>query len=343
MDERQREDAPRRVTLQEVAARAGYSVATVSKVLNLRPDVSEHTRQRVLGAAKALDYSPRAVRSNASIGVVEIVVDSIAHPCSSQILEGVIMAGAEAGVELSVHTNHLEVQKDAKWAREMVDRGRIGIIFITSAMPPPELPTTYPASSPVVVVDSLNGPRTDTVNIGATNWAGAFEAANHLIDLGHERMGFVGGPRISHSSQERYHGFRAALETAELELEPALRSWGAYTYDSGMDSATRQLQLRNPPTAIFAASDAIALGVIEGARSLSVSVPEELSIVGFDDTKLASWSSPPLTTIRQPLEAMGNMALQTVLQLHQRQTVDYKQIQLSTSLTVRGSTAAPAR
>lgn len=343
LGEKQPVTKARRATLSEVAARAGVSVGTVSKVLNLRPDVSEETRQRVMEAAKALDYSPTTFRSDVRDPVVDIVFDSIVNPYSTQILEGVIAAGTELGVDVVVRIIPRDAEDDAGWGREVRAKGRTGIIVVTSQMTSQHLRALARASVPLVVVDPINFGRPDIVSVGATNWAGGLEAAGHLIDLGHERVGFIGGPRASGSNQERYHGFRAALETAGLELDPALTSWGLFTYESGRDLAIKQLSLPHPPTAIFAGSDTIALGVIEAARSLDLAVPDQLSVVGFDDTRLASWSSPQLTTVRQPLEAMGRMALRTVLQLHDGQALDSKHIQLSTSLEVRDSTAAPAR
>ncbi|MFJ4027583.1 LacI family DNA-binding transcriptional regulator [Paenarthrobacter sp. NPDC089989] len=333
--------SPGRATLNEVAGLAGVSVSTVSKVLNLRHDVSEETRQRVMEAAKALEYSPTTFRSNSQIPAVDVVFDSITNPYSTQILEGVVAGATDKDVDVVVRIIPPGASEDAGWGREVRAKGRMGLIVVTSQMTSQHLRALARASVPLVVVDPINFARPDVVSVGATNWAGGLEAGKHLIDLGHQRMGFIGGPRTSGSNQERYHGFRAALESAGLELDPVLASWGTFTYESGIKWGSRQLQLDNPPTAIFAGSDTIALGVIEAARSLSLAVPDELSIVGFDDTQLASWSSPQLTTVRQPLEAMGRMALRTVLQLHKGDPLEFRHIQLSTSLEIRASTAAP--
>jgi LacI family transcriptional regulator len=329
----------KRVTLSEVASHAGVSIGTASKVLNLRADVSEATRQRVMSAAKSLDYTPTTFRSDMRERVVDIVFDSLVNPYSTQVLEGVIAASADFGVDVVVRIIGRDAEDDAGWGREVRAKGRTGIIVVTSQMTSAHLRALARASVPLVVVDPINLGRPDVVSVGATNWAGGLEAGNHLRGLGHERIGFIGGPRGSGSNQERYQGFRTALELSGADVDPVLVSWGQFTYESGRDLALKQLTHTDPPTGIFAGSDTIALGVIEAARSLGLSVPEKLSVVGFDDTRLATWASPQLTTIRQPLEAMGRMALRLVLQLRDGEPLDSQHVQLSTSLAVRNSTA----
>jgi LacI family transcriptional regulator len=328
-----------RVTLTQVAERAGVSTGTVSKVLNLRPDVSEETRVRVMEAARSLEYSPSTFRSDSHDPVVDIVFDSLVNPYSTQVLEGVIAAGTELGVDIVVRIIPRDDEDNAGWGREVRAKGRTGIIVVTSQMTSEHLRALARASVPLVVVDPINLGRPDVVSVGATNWAGGLEAGKHLLDLGHERIGFIGGPRGSGSNQERYHGFRAALENAGHDIDPAITLWGQFTYEAGRDLALQQLTLPDPPTAIFAGSDTIALGVIEAARSISLAVPDNLSVVGFDDTRLAMWSSPQLTTIQQPLEAMGRRALRVILQLRDGEELDSPHVQLSTSLVVRDSTA----
>ncbi|SEI14596.1 MULTISPECIES: LacI family DNA-binding transcriptional regulator [unclassified Leifsonia] len=328
-----------RVTLNEIAKQAGVSVGTVSKVMNRRPDVSEETRQRVMETAKVLDYAPTTFRVNTEDPVVDVVFDSLDNPYSTQVMEGIVHAGAEAGVDVVVRIIPKDNGNDVAWGREVRAKGRTGIIVVTSQMTSEHLRALARASVPLVVVDPINLGRPDVASVGATNWAGGLEAGRHLIDLGHERIGFIGGPRGSGSNQERYHGFRAALENAGLDVDPLITSFGLFTYESGRDLALVQLALPDPPTAIFAGSDTIALGVIEAARSRGLTVPDQLSVVGFDDTRVARWSSPQLTTVRQPLETMGRMALRVILQLQGHETLDSQHVQLSTSLVVRNSTA----
>jgi LacI family transcriptional regulator len=331
----------RRVTLAEVAKLAEVSVATASKVLNLRPDVSEDTRQRVMSAARSLEYAPTTFHANVREPIVDIVFDSLVNPYSTQILEGVVAAAADHGVDVVVRIIPRDAEDDAGWGREVRAKGRTGIIVVTSQMTSGHLRALARAAVPLVVVDPINLGRPDVVSVGATNWAGGLEAGTHLIELGHQRIGFIGGPRGSGSNQERFHGFRASLELAGIEIDPALTAWGQFTYESGRDLALRQLTLQQAPTAIFAGSDTVGLGILEAARSQGLSVPGDLSVIGFDDTRLATWSSPQLTTIRQPLEAMGRMALRVVLQLQHGEPLDSQHVQLSTSLVIRDSTARP--
>jgi LacI family transcriptional regulator len=291
-----------------------------------------------MAATRALDYAPTTSRALPSQTVVDIVFDSLVNPYSTQVLEGVIAAGAEHGVDIVVRIIPRDAHDDAGWGREVRAKGRNGIIVVTSHLTSEHIRALARASVPLVVVDPLNLGRSDIVSVGATNWAGGLEAGQHLLELGHERIGFIGGPRGSGSNQERFHGFRAALENAGIDLDPALISWGLFTYDSGRELAFTQLASERRPTAIFAGSDTIALGVLEAARSLDIPVPAQLSVVGFDDTRLALWSSPQLTTIHQPLDAMGRMALRVILQLGAGEPLVSPHVQLSTSLVVRGST-----
>ncbi len=166
-------------------------------------------------------------------------------------------------------------------------------------------------------------------------------AAQHLIDLGHSRIAFVGGPANTACSQARLHGYRAALENNGLPFDPALVSHGGFNHENGYERAERLLSLASPPTAVFTACDPIAFGVMQMARQRGLSVPDDLSVVGFDDTYVAGWSTPPLTTVHQPLQEMGRAAVRVLLALADGSAPDTHHVELATHLVVRSSTAAP--
>jgi LacI family transcriptional regulator len=260
------------------------------------------------------------------------------NPYFGEILAGVTEAGADAGISV-VLAPFLEAGR--AWARRLIDGGSQGAIIVTSALTGQHIDAFDNAGLTLVVIDPINLPKVDISSIGATNWAGGVSATEHLIGLGHIRIAFVGGPASTACSQARLHGYRAALENAGLPFDAALVSHGDFNYDNGFQRAGQLLGLRRPPTAVFAGCDPTAFGVMEAARLRGTSVPGDLSVVGFDDTYVAAWSSPPLTTIHQPLQEMGRAALRVLQNFAAGSAPDTHHVELATHLVVRSSTAPP--
>ena len=339
----------KRPTLATVASAAGVSMPTVSKVLNGRSDVSPDTRARVERVLREHQYVPprRSPRIPATARVVDLVFNDLLNPYSTELMHGVIEAGDEAGVDVAVgrfphRTDRGSREGAREWARRLVAADRAGIIVVTSELTIEQIAAFDEARLPLVVIDPMNLPRVDVVSVGATNWSGGFTATEHLVQLGHERIAFVGGSVRASCGQARLHGYLAALSTATIPVDPDLVCHGRFTYDTGYEQGLRLLRRAQPPTAIFAGCDPIAFGVIEAARERGLSVPTDLSVVGFDDTYTAAWSAPPLTTIRQPLQEMGRVALRTLVRLGAGQSLDSHHVELATRLIVRNSTAPPA-
>ena len=176
-------------------------------------------------------------------------------------------------------------------------------------------------------------------SVGSTNFAGGLAATQHLLSLGHRRIAYIGGPAAAACNQARLHGYRAAMEAEGVPVLPDYVQTGHFRYKYGLVAAATLLDLPEAPTAIFAGSDETALGVMEAARGRGLLIPEDLSIVGFDDTQLAPRASPPLTTVRQPLREMGRVALHTALRLAAGEKIDSHHVELATELVVRDSTA----
>ncbi len=156
-----------------------------------------------------------------------------------------------------------------------------------------------------MIVDPAGEPVHDTPSVGATNWSGGVAATRHLLGLGHRRIGVITGPEEILCSRARLDGYRAAMDAAGAPIDPALIRFGDFHVQSGVERARSMLGLPDPPTAIFAANDLMALGVYQAAREARLQIPEDLSVVGFDDLPVAGWVSPPLTTVRQPLAEMA--------------------------------------
>jgi len=335
-----------RATLAKVAASAGVSVATVSKVLNGRSDVAPATRVIVQDLLKQHAYvrssPPRP--DSAAPPTVEVAVDGALAAYSAEVLQGVVDAGATIGVAVVLTSQVWAVgsqwvDRPSVWARSLSASGRRGLISISSNLGAAQVAALNRARVPLVVVDPMNLPISSVVSVGSTNFAGGMTATQHLLDLGHRRIAYIGGPETAACNQARLHGYLAAMESADAPVPPGFTTTGLFEYESGAARAGQILDLPEPPTAIFAGSDEVALGVAEAARMRHLRVPQDISVIGFDGTQLARMAAPPLTTVRQPLREMGSLALRTLLRLASGETIESHHVELATTLIIRGSTA----
>lgn len=337
---------PRRATLSDVAAMSGVSKATVSKALNGRDDVAAETRERVLAAVADLDYRPTTSPETAARRAVAVAFDIPASPYILNVLQGVLASATDNRIDLltrlapdrTVRTQRA-IARD--WIAEQRAAGAIGVVGLTLSRPDALLDAAADASLPFVMVDPVDATHRRLVSVGSSNWAGARAAVDHLITLGHRRIAWIGGPEASMAARDRLHGYRAALDEAALEVDPALAISDQFDIEAGARHARTLLTMPSPPTAIMAADDEIAVGVLTAARELGVRVPQDLSVIGFDDTPQAPWTTPPLTTVHQHLEEMGRMAVQTVVAIAGGQRPVSRHVELATSLTIRETTAPP--
>ncbi len=335
-------------TLATIAASAGVSIATVSKVVNGRADVGAETRARVQSMLVHHDYAPRRTGSLPSAdqhATVELVLHGVLSSYFLEVLQGALDAGAEAGVSVavSVRPRPLDpgVERSAEWVRRLTRLGRSAIIDVVDDVRQGDLSALTRSRLPLVVIDPLNFPRRQIASVGATNFSGGVAAAQHLLDLGHTRIAYLGALADAASNQARAHGYQAALEASGVDVGDGYVRNGDYDYHSGLIGGAALLELPRRPTAVFATTDEIAAGLYEAARLAGLRVPEDLSVVGFDDTDVARLLSPPLTTVRQPLREMGRVALRTALRLAAGEQPDSHHVELATELVVRSSTAPP--
>jgi LacI family transcriptional regulator len=346
-----RPDVPQdgRATLATVAAAAGVSVATVSKVLNGRRDVAAATRGLVQDLLVEYDYVGRGADGvrravPTTRPTVELVYAGGLNAYSTEVLQGVLDAAAASGVAVvvSVRTpgqRRSETGRPAAWAGELAAAGRRAVIAVVDDLTAADLTALSRARLPLVVIDPVNLPTADVISVGSTNFAGGLAATQHLLGLGHRRIGYVGGAVTSVCNQARLGGYRAAMEGAAAPIPEGYVRFGRFLHADGLEQGAALLDLPHPPTAVFAGSDETAVGVVEAARARGLRVPEDLSVVGFDDTQIARLSSPALTTVRQPLQEMGKVALRTAMRLATDGEVDSHHVELATELVVRRSTA----
>lgn len=334
-----------RVTLDDVARHAGVSKGTVSKALNGRGDIAADTRRTVLRTVEELGYRPTTSRWEPErTRSLVAVVDVLESPYMVNVLQGVLVAATAAHVNLIVRLapdRAVRVTKAAAraWVTEQRDSGVVGIIGVTLAQPDAVLLAAAEHGLPFVMIDPVDTQDSRVVSIGSTNWAGGRSATEHLVELGHRRIAWIGGPTSSEAARERFHGHRAALDSAGLELDKSLVRHDWFAVDTGLNHARELLALPEPPTAVVAGDDEIAVGVLAAAQEAGIAVPEDLSVVGFDDTPQAMWTNPRLTSVHQPLIGFGRMAVETVLALADGVEPASRHVQLATTLTVRESTA----
>src|SRR5690606_741447 len=293
--------------LATIAASAGVSVATVSKVLNGRNDVAPATRSLVLSALRQHDYVASPPRRGPEVRTIELQFDADLNAYSREIIQGAVRAGGELGVSVVISIRRGR-ERTSKWARELAASGRRALIAVTSELTSAQLAALAEANLPLVVIDPLNLPRTRVTSVGSTNFAGGLAATPHLLALGHRRIAYLGGPATAACNQARLHGYRAAMEAEGAPVRQEYIQHRRFRYGDGVAAGSAFLALPEPPTAIFAGCDETAFGVMEAARGRGLRVPDDLSVVGFDDTQIARMASPPLTTVRQPLREMGGVA-----------------------------------
>jgi LacI family transcriptional regulator len=312
-------------------------------VLNGRADVAAQTRTLVEGLLKQHGYRRRASRRpTGRAALVDLVFNDLDNPWAVELIRGVEDVNHAAGVGTVLSAVHRRAEPTKQWLQNLRARASDGVIFVNSDLTTTVYTELQRLGIPIVVVDPVGGGGYDVPTVGATNWAGGRAATEHLTSIGHRRIALITGPKNLLCSRARLDGYRAALEEAGQVVDDTLIRQGDFNHESGFAAATELLALSERPTAIFASNDTMALGVFEAARRRGLRIPEDLSVVGFDDLPEARWSPPPLTTVRQPLAEMGALAARTVLGLAAGETGGLPRVELATELVVRESTAAPA-
>jgi len=331
-----------RATLAEVAALADVSISTVSKVLNGRTGVSEETRARIEALLQDHQYNRRSPGPNHA-PLIEVLCFEIASSWAAEAIAAIERLAREQGVGLVVSGTNDRQKPDLDWIEGVLNRRPVGVILIVSNLPEVQKRQLRARNIPFVMLDPAGQPTPDVPSIGSADWSGAYAATRHLIELGHREIAIVTGPEDMMAATARLSGFRAALESARISLRPEYVRRGEFHHSDGLTEGRALLSLPVPPTAIFASSDVQALGVYEAARALGVAIPSELSVVGFDDLKIARWAGPALTTIRVPIAEMAEQAVHVVLNLAQERAPAFSRVEMATTLVVRDSTDVPPR
>jgi DNA-binding LacI/PurR family transcriptional regulator len=327
------------VTIADVARHAGVSVPTVSKVVNGRSNVSPQTRQRVEEAIRTQGYLRRK-RLNGRNNIVELVFHRLASQWALDIIRGAQSLACAKGYAVVVSQAPDGRGPSMGWLDEVFARRSAAVISVSAEFSQQHREGLSARSIPLVVLDPAGEPVHDTPSVGATNWSGGYAAARHLLELGHRRVAAIGGPANLPCVRARLDGYRAALDAAGVPSDQVIRS-GEFLVQDGYLLARELLADPGRPTAVFTGNDLQAVGAYQAARQLGIRIPQELSVVGFDDLDLADWINPGLTTVRQPLREMAVAATELALCLAAGEVPARTRIEIATELVIRHSTAAP--
>jgi LacI family transcriptional regulator len=335
-----------RATIREIAELAGVSIATVSRVVNGREDVSPETRELVQRVVRERGYTAnRNARglSAGKTGLIGATVPMLHHAYFSYILAGAAEGLYEQDMRLvlspTMHEHHREVSLLERLMHGTTD----GAVIILPEESSDELELLLNHGYRFVVIDPLLPLNERIPAVSAAHAAGADQAMKHLLSLGHTRIAAITGPRGWKATDDRCRGYYAALAAAGIMPDPELEVESNFEIGGGAAAAEQLLDLSERPTAIFCFNDNMAIGAMQTARARGVRIPEDLSIVGFDDLEEAEIVTPPLTTVRQPLAEMGRIAVSLLMRLLDNQRLEALHVELGTRLVVRDSTAPPRR
>lgn len=371
---------PDKLTIRDIARLAGVSTTTVSRTLNHKPDVDPETRERIMRIINEHRYVPSGTASRLAGGrsrLLGVLVPSLTWPLMPYILQGIAEVIEQTTYELVLYSISHRTDRSALIDRILATGLTDGLIAVypdgiarvessdsADHEASSHLLEVYQQGFPVVILDdqSLHG---RIPWVGPDNRIGAYEAVRHLIGLGHRRIAHIRGPAQYQCSYDRFIGYRQALEEAEIAFDPALVEQGDFTTPGGRAAAKRLLSVADRPTAIFAANDQMAYGVMAAAGAQGLHSPDDLAVIGFDDIAILAPIRPALTSVRQPFQEMGKRAAETLLALADapqvfeggwydqaphatpaRSNVDTLRavhIQLPTELVIRESCGAQAR
>ncbi|MGF1752607.1 DNA-binding transcriptional regulator CytR [Vibrio makurazakiensis] len=330
-------------TMKDVAQLAGVSTATVSRALMNPEKVSSSTRKRVEDAVLEAGYSPnslaRNLRRNESKTIVTIVPD-ICDPYFTEIIRGIEDAAVEHGYLVLLGDSGQQKKRESSFVNLVFTKQADGMLLLGTDHPF-DVSKAEQKNLPPMVMACEFAPELELPTVHIDNLTSAFEAVNYLTQLGHKRIGQISGPKTAALCQFRQQGYQQALRRAGITMNPTFSTIGDFSFEAGAKAIRQLLALPEPPTAIFCHNDTMAIGAIQEAKKLGLRVPQDLSVVGFDDIQFAQYCDPPLTTISQPRYEIGRQAMLMMLDVLKGHEVQAGSRLLETELIIRGSTAPP--
>lgn len=326
------------IKMEEVAKLAEVSTATVSRVLSKPDKVTEKTRKKVLEAIKQLNYQPnglaRSFRTRETKTILVIVPD-IANIFFSKVLRGIEVVAREQQYQVILGNTDNIVERELEYFDILRQRKADGVILLTARTHRQYIEQISLDFPLVLACEYLEGSDIPTVSID--NISSARKATEYLIQLGHRRIGYISGPMSVILNRDRLKGYTQALSTHGMETESMLIQEGDYSFESGYSLAMKFLAMENPPSAIFSANDDMAIGCVKAAQASGLRVPEDLSVVGFDNIITSQIVSPPLTTIAQPMYEIGERAMRLMLDLIKQEPLKRRQFVMEDQMIIRSS------
>ncbi len=329
----------RDITIFDVAEQAGVSYSTVSRVLNNKSNVNARTRERVLQVMAQLGYvgnAPARSLARGSSHVVGLLVDHLNSEYMGEIIRGIDEELEMHHYNLMLYTTHRQKTKEAAYVTKLTHNFADGLILIVPRNENAYLETLQQRKFPYVLID-YQGYNRHVPSIITTNRKGGYDATSYLLESGHRRIGFITGEMTYGCAMERLAGYRSALEDHGVPFDPQLVSEGTFLRPQGYCCARQLLSLPEPPTALFVSNDVMAFGAMDAAHERGLHIPNDLSIIGFDDIPQAAHVRPALSTVHQPLEEMGRSAATLLLKYIANPLAEIERVELSTRLVIRES------
>lgn len=326
-------------TIYDVAKEAGVSISTVSKVLNNTGSIAEKTRKKVRDTMHELNYQPSVVASvKKRIQTIGLLIPNIANPFMAEIARGIENHVKKFGFSLMICSTDNDLKNEIEYISILKQKYIDGIIIATGLKEDKAIKELLKAEIPVALLSrDVSSLAVDAVLVD--DFLGGYEATEYLISLGHKRIAMITEDIKFPTIRARFEGYKQALEKAGLSYDESLVSLNNTSLDEGRQSTRELLHLPVPPTAIFASTEFLAIGAIQGARELKIKVPHDLSIIGFDDTVLSTICDPPLTTIAQPIREMSKKVVELLIEEIEDSKETKQRIVLYPKLVVRASTS----
>jgi LacI family transcriptional regulator, repressor for deo operon, udp, cdd, tsx, nupC, and nupG len=326
------------VKMSDVARLANVSTATVSRVLTKPESVKAETKQKVLEAIHQLNYKPNMVARQfrrKETKIVLVVVPDITNPFFSRVLRGIEHTAVQNGYQVIVGDTENNVKRECEYLNLLRQKQADGMILLTARIDKDDLQEIANQYPVVLACEYIEGISVPTVSID--NISSARKAVEHLIQIGHKKIAHITGPLNVILSRDRLKGFQQAMMNHDLTIDPVFIQEGNFTYNSGFNQMVKLLALENPPTAVFAANDEMAVGTVKAAIENGKKVPEDLAVVGFDNIKISEIFEPSITTIEQPKYKIGINAMELLIKQMNGHVLGKKQHVLTNKLIVRES------
>jgi LacI family repressor for deo operon, udp, cdd, tsx, nupC, and nupG len=324
--------------MSDVAKLANVSPATVSRVLSNPELVSKETRQKVLDVINQVNYKPHIVARQfrtKETKIILVVVPDITSAFFSKVLRGIEHVAVNNGYQVILGDTENDIEREKEYINLLLQKQADGMVLLTARLNKTNLEEISEHFPMVLACEYMDGLNVPTVSID--NISSARKATEHLIKLGHTKIAHITGPINVILSRDRMRGYQQAMMSHELDIDSAYIQEGDFSFESGYNQTLKLLALENPPTAVFAFNDEMAMGAIKAAKDSGLKAPEDLAVVGFDNVKMSSVIEPNLTTINQPKYEIGKKAMELLLKIINGESINKKKFVMKDELIIRES------